>query len=62
MVEFLLLDGCVLSTQPASETDGRDQINGQIIAMESVSISVDDVHPMVWHFAQQVTRGVKLSL
>ena len=64
MVESVLLDGCMLSCQPACAQDGRNQINDQIEAMaempEDVMVTCEDVHQAIWSFAMKVTQGQKL--
>ena len=67
MVESVLLDGCMLSCQPACAQDGRNQINTQIEAMAAMEeadaerVTCDDIHPSIWKFAMEVTQGKKLS-
>ena len=65
MVESVLLDGCMLSCQPACGQDGRNQINSQIEAMAEMQpeemVTCEDIHQAVWNFAMQVTQGKKLT-
>ena len=67
MVESVLLDGCMLSCQPACAQDGRNQINTQIEAMTAMDekdaerVTCEDVHPCIWKYAVEVTQGKKLA-
>ena len=66
LVEYLLIDGAILSTQPATWSDGRDQIHEQIEAMqapeaEEDKIGIDSINGAIWAAAQIVCRGGHLE-
>ena len=75
LTEHLLLDGAVLSTQPASYKEGLSQINEQIVAMSSLQddehnnegpqsgkFTMADLNAHVWQFSQMVTQGNALQM
>ena len=63
LTEDLLLDGAILSTLPATFSDGKEQINVQLEAMDEPDCGVDieELHPAIWRFSQAVTKGTKLA-
>ena len=65
LTEALVPDGCVLSTQPVTFGEGKDQTTEQMIALSTYeaadALTTEDLHPAIWTCALKVTSGKQLK-
>ena len=77
ILEYLLIDGCVLACHAATVSDGRNQIVEQMQAMQELPepdeglntdsasfdpLTMEDVHAAIWKCAQHVAKGGQLTM